>query len=363
MKPYSPLLVDLGDRSYSIFISSGILSDQNCLIPFLDSPQVCIVTNETVGPLYVQQLKRILEASVPGLDLTTVTLPDGEAFKNLATLNLIYDRLLEHRHSRKTTIIALGGGVVGDMAGFCAATYQRGVNFIQVPTTLLSQVDSSVGGKTGVNHEKGKNMIGAFYQPRAVLIDIDVLQTLPDREVSAGLAEVIKYGLIYDAEFFAWLEQNINLLRARDPSALNYAIRRSCEIKAEIVAMDEHEGGIRAILNFGHTYGHAIETEMGYGVYLHGEAVAIGMAMACELSVRLGRIDPTVSARALKLIAASGLPTTPPPAMTKAAFLKHMAVDKKVIDGRIRLVLLSACGQAEATSDFDRKQLEMQLDN
>lgn len=362
MSASSPLMVDLGDRSYPIFIGAGLLAEPGCFAPYLASKQVCIVTNETVAPLYLARLTQSLESALPGLQVAVVTLPDGETYKNLDTLSLIFDGLLAARHNRKTTIVALGGGVVGDMAGFAAASYQRGVPFVQVPTTLLSQVDSSVGGKTGVNHPLGKNMIGAFYQPQTVLIDIDVLNTLPDRELSAGLAEVIKYGLIYDEGFFQWLESNIERLSARDPQALVYAVRRSCEIKAEVVAQDEHEAGVRAILNLGHTYGHAIETEVGYGVCLHGEAVAIGMVMACELSVELGWLDASVLERAKSLIERARLPVTPPPVMTKASFLQHMGVDKKVQDGRIRLVLLKACGKAVVTSDFDRALLEQQLD-
>lgn len=362
MSVSSPLAVDLGDRSYPIFIAAGVLEEDACLAPYIASKQVCVVTNETVAPLYAQRLSETLHRAVPELQLATVTLPDGEAHKNLTTLNTIFDGLLSARHSRKTTIIALGGGVVGDMAGFAAACYQRGVPFIQVPTTLLSQVDSSVGGKTGVNHALGKNMIGAFYQPQAVLIDIDVLATLPARELAAGLAEVIKYGLIYDSTFFAWLESNIDRLNDRDSEALSYAIRRSCEIKAEVVAQDELEGGVRAILNFGHTYGHAIETEMGYGVCLHGEAVAVGMVMACELSVKLGWVEPELLGRARNLLERAGLPVDPPPEMTKAAFIKHMSVDKKVLDGRIRLVLLQECGRAVVTSDFDPAFFVQQLD-
>lgn len=362
MSAYSRLMVDLGDRSYPILIGAGLLDDPQCFAPYLVSKQVCIVTNETIAPIYLSRLITSLEAAMSGLQVAVVTLPDGEAYKDLTTLNRIFDGLLEARHNRKTTIVALGGGVVGDMAGFAAAAYQRGVPFLQVPTTLLSQVDSSVGGKTGVNHALGKNMIGAFYQPQAVVIDIEVLDTLPVRELAAGLAEVIKYGLIYDEGFFQWLEANIERLNARDPQALIYAIHRSCEIKAEVVAQDEHEGGVRAILNLGHTYGHAIETELGYGVCLHGEAVAIGMVLACELSVDLGWLAPSVLVGAKRLIQLAGLPVAVPSAMSKAAFLQHMGLDKKVLDGRIRLVLLQACGKAIITSDFDQALLERQLD-
>ncbi|HEY7885092.1 MAG TPA: 3-dehydroquinate synthase, partial [Cellvibrionaceae bacterium] len=276
------LKVELGERSYPIYIGEQLLEDKTLLTQHIQGRQVCIVTNKTVAPLYHEKLL----ASLSDYDVTTVALPDGEQYKNLDTLNLIFDQLLSARHNRTTTVIALGGGVVGDMAGFAAACYQRGVNFIQVPTTLLSMVDSSVGGKTGVNHALGKNMIGAFYQPQAVIADVSVLQSLPTRELAAGLAEVIKYGLISDADFFVWLEQNIKALLAMEVEALSYAVLRSCENKAAVVAADEREGGIRAILNLGHTFGHAIETAEGYGVWLHGEAVAAGMVMALDLSQR-----------------------------------------------------------------------------
>lgn len=355
------LSVDLGDRAYPIAIGSGLLAQADLLAPHLKSRQICIVSNTTVAALHGETLRGLLRAARPDAQITEVQLPDGEAYKTLETLGLIFDALLKDKHNRTTTILALGGGVVGDMAGFAAACYQRGVAFIQIPTTLLSQVDSSVGGKTGVNHSLGKNMIGAFYQPQAVLIDLDLLRTLPDRELAAGLAEVIKYGLIADAEFFAWLEGNIDALNRRDPIALTHAIRRSCEIKAQVVAADEREGGLRAILNFGHTYGHAIETEMGYGTWLHGEAVAAGMAMACELSVDLGWLEPDVLARTRHLLEAARLPVRPPASMTAQAFAEHMAVDKKVLDGRVRLVLLRGCGKAVVTSEFDQALFQAQL--
>lgn len=353
------LAVELGERSYPIYIGSGLLGQGNLLKPHLASSQVMIITNETVAPLLLESLK----ASLSGVSLVdTLVLPDGEKFKNLGTLNTIFDALLEKRHNRSTTLIALGGGVIGDMAGFAAACYQRGVAFVQVPTTLLSQVDSSVGGKTGVNHQLGKNMIGAFHQPNCVIIDTDVLVTLPARELSAGLAEVIKYGLIFDKEFFAWLEVHIQDLIAKEPSALAYAIERSCRIKADVVAADEREGGIRAILNFGHTFGHAIEAVQGYGNWLHGEAVGAGMVMACRLSAALGWLSADIAERAEALIAAAGLPVTPPAAMTPADFLDAMAVDKKVLNGSLRLVLLKSCGEAVVTDDFDRTQLMAILD-
>lgn len=348
------LTVDLGERSYPIYIGADLLSQHNLILPHLAGAQAMIVTNETVAPLYLESVQAVL-GDIQTLD--TVILPDGEQYKNLETLNRIFDALLEARHNRKTTLIALGGGVVGDMTGFAAAAYQRGVDFIQVPTTLLSQVDSSVGGKTGVNHPRGKNMIGAFHQPNAVLIDTNVLDTLPVRELSAGLAEVIKYGLIADAEFFRWLEANIEALLNRNAEALAYAIERSCQIKADVVAADEREGGVRAILNLGHTFGHAIEAVQGYGSWLHGEAVAAGMVMAARLSEALGWLSPEIVVRTDKLIAAAGLPIAPPATMTVDDFLEAMSVDKKVLDGRVRLVLLKACGQAVVTSDFDSKHL------
>lgn len=359
---YSKLDVALGERAYPIFVGPGLLHDGQVLLPFLTGQQVCIVTNDRVAPLYLETLQQTLADVAPDLVVDSVILPDGEQHKNLQTLESIFDHLLEARHNRKTTLIALGGGVVGDMCGFAAACYQRGVAFIQVPTTLLAQVDSSVGGKTGVNHRLGKNMIGAFYQPQAVVIDTLVLNSLPDRELSAGLAEVIKYGLIADPDFFLWLEQNIDALLAKDPEALRYAIVRSCEIKAAVVAQDEYESGLRAILNLGHTYGHAIETEMGYGTWLHGEAVAAGMVMACQLSADLGWVDDALVQRARALLIRAGLPVEPPGEMTRRSFEQHMRVDKKMTDERIRLVLLTALGQAVITSDFDTQCFQRQLD-
>ena len=279
-----------------------------------------------------------------------IVLPDGEAYKNWETLNLIFDALLTQRAERKTTLIALGGGVIGDMTGFAAACYQRGMPFIQIPTTLLSQVDSSVGGKTGINHPLGKNMIGAFYQPKVVLADTDTLKTLPARELSAGLAEVIKYGLIWDAEFLAWLEANMDKLRALDPAAITHAIYRSCEIKAQVVGQDEREGGIRAILNLGHTFGHAIETGMGYGNWLHGEAVAAGMVMAAQTSQRMGWLTEADVARTRALIRAAGLPDEAPD-LGVATWLDYMGHDKKVESGKLRFVLLKKLGEAVITGD------------
>lgn len=347
------LTVALGDRSYPIFIGTSLLSQSHLYTSHIHGDQVFIVTNETVASLYLENLKKHLV----GFKVASVILPDGEAHKNLSTLNEIFTALLAEKHNRTTTLIALGGGVVGDMAGFAAACYQRGVNFIQVPTTLLSMVDSSVGGKTGVNHPMGKNMIGAFYQPQAVVADISLLKSLPAREISAGLAEVIKYGLISDYEFFVWLEHNVELLMQNNEEALSYAVLRSCENKAEVVAQDEHEGGIRAILNFGHTFGHAIETAQGYGSWLHGEAVAAGMVMAADLSMRRGDISESDLHRIIVLLQRANLPIKAPEDMTPECFIELMGVDKKVLDGRLRLVLLKSLGCAVVTSEIDKSLL------
>ncbi|MCA0899811.1 MULTISPECIES: 3-dehydroquinate synthase [Microbulbifer] len=346
--------VDLGERSYPILIGSGLLTDSSQFEQYIRGKQVLVVTNETIAPLY---LKTVLDGLKAFSKVDVVELPDGEAFKTLDTVNRIFDSLLENRHDRGTTIVALGGGVIGDMSGFAAACYQRGVDFVQVPTTLLSQVDSSVGGKTGVNHPLGKNMIGAFYQPQLVLIDIDTLNTLPDRELSAGIAEVIKYGMICDPGFFGWLEENMDLLLARDPQALAYAVERSCADKAAVVAEDERESGRRAILNFGHTFGHAIEAVQGYGKWLHGEAVAAGMVMAAELSCLRGWIDKAEVARLRALLTKANLPQQSPEAMTVNDYLEAMSVDKKVQDGKLRLVLLHALGDAQIISDTPKDQL------
>ncbi|PKL98202.1 MAG: 3-dehydroquinate synthase [Gammaproteobacteria bacterium HGW-Gammaproteobacteria-9] len=351
------LQVDLGERSYPIRIGERLLDRPELFSDKIRGRQVAIVTNETVAPLYLDRLTRTLSNHA----VTPVILPDGEEHKNWQTLQLIFDALLGARHDRNTTIIALGGGVVGDMAGYAAASYQRGVDFIQVPTTLLSQVDSSVGGKTGINHPLGKNMIGAFYQPRAVVIDTTTLATLPARELSAGLAEVIKYGLICDEPFLGWLETNIDLIRALDSAALTEAIQRSCAAKAKVVNADERESGVRAILNLGHTFGHAIETHMGYGVWLHGEAVAAGTVMALEMSCQLGWIGGAERDRAIRLLQRAALPVVPPAQMRPQDFLEHMAVDKKVLDGRLRLVLLRQLGEAVVTGDFPRDVLETTL--
>lgn len=351
------LKVDLGERSYPIYIGEGLLDQPELLAPHIAGRQVAIVSNETVAPLYLERLSQTLGAYA----VLPVVLPDGEAHKNWETLQLIFDGLLAARHDRRTTVVALGGGVIGDMAGFAAACYQRGVDFIQVPTTLLSQVDSSVGGKTGINHPLGKNMVGAFYQPNAVLIDTTTLKTLPARELSAGLAEVIKYGLICDKPFLAWLEDNMQALRALDPAALTEAIRRSCAAKAAVVGADERESGVRATLNLGHTFGHAIETHMGYGVWLHGEAVAAGTVMALEMSMRLGWINQAERDRGIRLLQGAGLPVVPPQEMTPAHFMEHMAVDKKVLDGRLRLVLLRQMGEAVVTDDYPKEILQATL--
>ena len=342
------LTVALGERSYPIYIGSGILTNPELYRPHLRGRQVMIVTNETVAPLYLDQVRAGLE----GIGLGTVILPDGEVYKTQEILSRVYDALLEARFGRDCALIALGGGVIGDMAGFAAACYQRGVDFIQVPTTLLAQVDSSVGGKTGINHPLGKNMIGAFHQPRAVIADTLTLDTLPDRELCAGLAEVIKYGLIRDPGFFDWIESHLTALRHRDPGTLAQAIRRSCENKAEVVAADERESGQRALLNLGHTFGHAIETGAGYGNWLHGEAVGAGICMAADLSVRLGWIGADDLGRIRGVIAAAGLPVDPPRDLSAERFLELMAVDKKVLDGRLRLVLLRGIGEACVSADF-----------
>ncbi|WP_373890028.1 bifunctional shikimate kinase/3-dehydroquinate synthase AroKB [Massilia sp. DJPM01] len=347
------LNVDLGERSYPITIGAGLLSDPALLERHIAGHKVAIVTNTTVAPLYLERVAAPLRAA--GRDVLEIILPDGEQFKNWDSLMTIFDALLEHKCDRKTTLVALGGGVIGDLTGYAAASYMRGVPFVQMPTTLLSQVDSSVGGKTGINHPLGKNMIGAFYQPRAVLADTASLETLAPRELSAGLAEVIKHGAIIDAEFFDWIEANIGKLMARDQQALAHAISRSCEIKADVVRQDEREGGLRAILNFGHTFGHAIEAGMGYGAWLHGEAVGCGMVMAADLSHRLGLVDAATVARMRALVAAAGLPTVAPDLGTER-WLELMEVDKKNEGGAIKFILLKPLGSPNITS-APREQL------
>lgn len=351
------LKVDLDDRSYPIFIGSDLIGNSALYRPYIQGGQVMVVSNETVAPLYLERV----EAALADYRLAHVILPDGEQYKKLGVLDQIYTGLLEQRFDRRCTLLALGGGVVGDMTGYAAASYQRGVNFIQVPTTLLSQVDSSVGGKTGVNHPLGKNMIGAFHQPQCVVIDISSLSTLPDRELSAGLAEVIKYGLINDLEFFVWLEENMPALMARNPEALAYAIERSCADKALVVAADERESGQRALLNLGHTFGHAIETGMGYGRWLHGEAVGAGMCMAAAMSTRLGWLGQEQLKRINTLVAAAGLPVRPPDEVPPERFMELMSVDKKVTDGQLRLVLLRDIGESVITADFDPEALKQTL--
>lgn len=352
------LRVELGNRSYPIHIGQNLLTQAELLLPHLVKKQVAVVTNTTVAPLYLQRLTESLQQA--GVSVISIVLPDGEQYKNADTLNLIYDALLQHRCERRTTLIALGGGVIGDLTGYAAATYLRGVPFIQIPTTLLSQVDSSVGGKTGINHPLGKNMIGAFYQPQLVLADTESLSTLPHRELSAGLAEVIKYGLIRDADFFLWLERNIAQLVNLDATALSYAIYRSCQNKAEVVAADEHEAGERALLNLGHTFGHAIENAMGYGVWLHGEAVAAGTVLAAKFSHRLGWLTEQDLARTIDLFKAANLPTDAPN-LGAERYLDLMGLDKKVIDGKIRLILLNGIGKSIITSDYNRELLHQVL--
>ncbi len=352
------LTVGLNERSYPIHIGSGLLSQADLLTAHLPKKRVAIVTNTTVAPLYLAKLQETLQAI--GVHSVEIILPDGEVYKTAETLNLIYDSLLTHRCERSTPLIALGGGVIGDMTGFAAATYLRGVPFIQIPTTLLSQVDSSVGGKTGINHPLGKNMIGAFYQPQLVLADITTLNTLPDKELSAGLAEVIKYGLIRDLPFLEWLEQNMDKLLARDTDALQYAVMRSCQNKAEVVAADERESGERALLNLGHTFGHAIESGMGYGYWLHGEGVAAGTIMAADLSQRMGWISEQDVTRIRTLFQRALLPVQAPD-IGIDKYMSYMGHDKKVEDGKMRFVLLKTIGRAVICGDVPEDLLRQTL--
>jgi len=342
------LKVNLGERSYPICIGDNLLEQSELLTQHIPGNSALIVSNETVAPLYMDAV----EKSLSHIRFKTLVLPDGEEHKNLNVLNSIYDTLLKNRLDRNTTLIALGGGVIGDITGFAAATYQRGVHLVQIPTTLLSQVDSSVGGKTAVNHPIGKNMIGAFYQPKAVIADTNTLNTLEERQLSSGLAEVIKYGLIRDTSFLEWLEGNIDKLLDRDPTALAYAIERSCRNKAEIVAADERESGQRALLNLGHTFGHAIETGMGYGVWLHGEAVASGMVMAARLSNKLGWISENDVSRVIDILERANLPITAPEQMNADKFIELMSLDKKVSDGVLKLVLYKSVGNAVISKDY-----------
>ena len=346
--------VELGARAYPVHVGQGLLGRSDLLLPHLRQPKVAIVTNTTVAPLYLPRFAKPLRDA--GIEVVEVILPDGERFKNWQTLNTIFDVLLERCCERSTTLIALGGGVVGDMTGFAASCYQRGMPFIQVPTTLLSQVDSSIGGKTAINHPLGKNMIGAFYQPAVVLADTETLNSLPDRELRAGLAEVIKNGLIRDLPFLDWLEANLERVLAREPQALEYAICRSCQNKAEVVVADEHENGERALLNIGHTFGHAIETGMGYGEWLHGEAVAAGTLMAAELSRRLGWISVADVRRVEELFTRAGLPVFGP-AMEVDRYLELMQHDKKVQNGKLRLVLFKEVGRAVVSDCATQAQI------
>lgn len=348
--------IALGERSYPILIGENLLDDAQTLSAHIKARSVLIVTNTTVAPLYSEKIRHALTDR----NVAELALPDGEQFKTLEHVSRIIDALVDARMNRDAMVVALGGGVIGDMAGFAAACYQRGIDFVQVPTTLLAQVDSSVGGKTGVNHPKAKNMIGAFHQPRCVIADIATLRTLSVREYRAGLAEVVKYGLIYDREFFDWLERNAEALNARESDAVIYAVRRSCEIKAEVVAADEREQGIRALLNLGHTFGHAIETASGYGAWLHGEAVAAGMVIAADMSTRLSWFSVEERDRAVQLLKRFGLPVEAPKIGASQA-LTLMGMDKKVLDGRVRLILLRSLGKAEVVGDYPRAALEATL--
>ena len=349
--------INLEKRSYPIYVGESLLENQDLIKDHIPNKKVAIITNKTVASFYLQKLLDILSAEK---EIISIVLPDGEAFKNYETLNLIYDKLLKNKADRQISLIALGGGVVGDITGFAAATFMRGVDFIQIPTTLLSQVDSSVGGKTGINHHLGKNMLGAFYQPKCVIADINVLKTLADKELSAGLAEVIKYGLIRDASFFEWLEHNIEGLIRRDPKLLIEAVVRSCQNKADIVESDEFESGIRAILNLGHTFGHAIETASGYGKWLHGEAIATGMVMAAYLSEQMGWITEEENERIKSLFIRANLPINPPE-ISVQEFLDLMQLDKKTKEDQINLVLQQGIGKAILTSNYDTKKFHNTL--
>lgn len=360
--PAATVEVELGDRTYPIYIGSGLLAGGDLLRKHVPGNTALVVTNETVAPLY---LDRVVAALSEGgeIRVEVVILPDGEEHKNMDVLMKVFDKALDARLDRQTTFVALGGGVIGDMTGFAAASYQRGVHFVQIPTTVMAMVDSSVGGKTGVNHPAGKNMIGAFYQPRCVLVDTDTLSTLPDREYASGMAEVVKYGLIRDADFFEWLEKHVDALMKRDDALVVRAIERSCVNKAQVVALDEREGGVRATLNLGHTFGHAIETGIGYGEWLHGEAVSVGTVMAADMSLRLGWIDESVAARTLDLLKKFNLPVDVPECMTVETFEKLMAVDKKAANGKLRLILLKGdLGGCVFTADFDARVLAETLD-
>ncbi|MGB0893171.1 MAG: 3-dehydroquinate synthase [Parashewanella sp.] len=355
--------VNLDNRSYSIYIGQNLSSTDTSIngeiwSRYFHSKRVLVVTNDTIAPLYLNSVVNYLKQTAT---VDALTLPDGEQYKTLTTLELIVDKLVSDNYGRDCVLVALGGGVIGDMTGFAAACYQRGVNFVQIPTTLLAQVDSSVGGKTAVNHRLGKNMIGAFHQPQVVYIDTQYLQSLPEREFNSGMAEVIKYGIIWDADFFAWLENNVDGLKAKQQDLLMQAIKRCCEIKAEVVAQDETEQGCRALLNLGHTFGHAIEAELGYGAWLHGEAVATGMVLAAQTAEFLGWLSDEQVHRIAHLLQQFSLPITAPSQMTSKAFLTHMQRDKKVLNGRIRLVLPKQIGVAVVTSDVDHHMLTQLL--
>ncbi len=351
------LNLELGPRSYPIYIDSALFDDEELLSAHIRAKRICIVTNNIVAPLYLEAIK----SKLTKFELDEIILPDGEAEKSLANFERIMSHLLANTHGRDTTLIALGGGVIGDITGFAAASYQRGIDFIQIPTTVLSQVDSSVGGKTAVNHSLGKNMIGAFYQPKAVIIDIDSLATLPLREFNAGMAEVIKYGILGDYEFFVWLENNINAIKSGDKSTLSKMIERCCQCKADIVANDETETGVRALLNLGHTFGHAIEAEQGYGNWLHGEAVATGMVLAGKLAVAMNLLEVSDLCRIEALIEAFDLPLQAPETMSCNDFIRHMSRDKKNIGGKLRFIIPTAIGKSEIRDDITQETLQQIL--
>lgn len=360
-QPTATVEVDLGDRSYPIYIGSSLLDNGELIRRHVPGNTALVVTNETIAPLYLDRTVAALSEG-GNIRVEVVILPDGEEHKNMDVLMKVFDKALEAKLDRQTTFVALGGGVIGDMTGYAASSYQRGVHFIQIPTTVMAMVDSSVGGKTGVNHPAGKNMIGAFYQPRCVMIDTDTLATLPDREYASGMAEVVKYGLIRDAEFFQWQESNVDALMSRKEEAVVYAIERSCVNKAEVVALDEKEGGVRATLNLGHTFGHAIETGIGYGEWLHGEAVSVGMLMAAHMSERLGWMDKSILDRTFALLNKFALPVEVPDCMTTQIFEDLMAVDKKAANGKLRLILLKGdLGSCVFTADFDKQTLSETL--
>lgn len=356
----STLTVDLGERSYPIYIKAGILKDAGFLFSEIRSTHVIIITNEVVAPLYLAQLTQLLEAQ--NKRINHIVIPDGESEKTLHNFEFILSEMLSMPASRTVCVVALGGGVIGDLSGFVSACYQRGVDFVQVPTTLLSQVDSSVGGKTAVNHPLGKNMIGAFYQPKAVYIDTETLRSLPDREFAAGMAEVIKYGIIYDDAFFAWIESSLEAIKAKEPEALSYMIARCCEIKAQIVALDEHERNVRALLNLGHTFGHAIEAEQGYGNWLHGEAVSAGMVIASILANMRGDVSSSDVDRIKAVLSVFALPVCGPKNMNAQAYIRHMKRDKKAVDNNMRFVLPIGIGKAQVVDDVSEKELIELLD-